>query len=529
MLNQATTTYLQKLKNSDWFCRQDPEAPKIHVDYVASRIATLYEKLRQVIDFQEDHLLRRNAINRGLKRRLFLTASAKEISQPLIEELIRGGYFPNNKIPEAKIAEAETIVGKTLLMLNYLNGSAAARNKRELSGWIKDIASCELEELLSPPLKEKALLSYMVEIMAESIEIEDSRLNEEEKNLQIFIACQKCLLKSDWPLIYFRLFKYYEPDWAKKTKEEIKELADRLENLKVKIDRLMSADIGRPLLRFVSRNITQFLLISDVALVNINDAEELFSKKPEELEMKIVEAYKNRHRACQMRVKRSGIRSVISILLSKMAITFLAEIPVDLYITKKFSLPVLGINLATPPFLMFLIAASIKAPDFEKTSPLVLEKTIKTIRPSQNHEPKKIRPPKPRTVFLDIFLGLFFLLVSAAVFYLISRLLLSFDFSNLSVLIFFAFVSLIAFSGVKTRQWARELNVEAEKETVFRFLFDIVSLPFIQAGKWLSGELKKYNILILLLNLFFEAPLQTLFEFIDSWNNYLKEKKEGLE
>ena len=40
----------------------------IHVDEVASKVAAFYEKLRGIIDWKEEHLMRRAAIIRKLKR-----------------------------------------------------------------------------------------------------------------------------------------------------------------------------------------------------------------------------------------------------------------------------------------------------------------------------------------------------------------------------------------------------------------------------------------------------------------------------
>ena len=77
----------------------------INVDEVASKVAKFYEKMRGVTDWREEHLLRKTAIERALKRRLFLKRDGKEISEPLTHELIRGGHFPNDAIPESKILE----------------------------------------------------------------------------------------------------------------------------------------------------------------------------------------------------------------------------------------------------------------------------------------------------------------------------------------------------------------------------------------------------------------------------------------
>src|SRR3989339_1733453 len=119
MISDPTRKYL-KLIDSLLEPEELADVSKIHVDYVASKIATLYEKLRQVIDYQEEHLLRKNTIQRILKRRLLLSSDPEEIAKPLVFELIRGGYFLNDKIPQTKIKSIESILSKYIFLMENL-------------------------------------------------------------------------------------------------------------------------------------------------------------------------------------------------------------------------------------------------------------------------------------------------------------------------------------------------------------------------------------------------------------------------
>src|SRR3989344_946857 len=96
---------------------------KITVDQVVSHLAYIYEKLRNVIDFKEEKLLRKNALERVLKRRLGMGGTAENISLSLIKELIRAGYIENNTVPEIRIGEIRSIIDKYVrsdeAMINY--------------------------------------------------------------------------------------------------------------------------------------------------------------------------------------------------------------------------------------------------------------------------------------------------------------------------------------------------------------------------------------------------------------------------
>jgi hypothetical protein len=53
----------------------------IHVDEVASRVASFYERIKGVVDWQEEHLLRKRAIERTLKRRIIFKKENKEMAE----------------------------------------------------------------------------------------------------------------------------------------------------------------------------------------------------------------------------------------------------------------------------------------------------------------------------------------------------------------------------------------------------------------------------------------------------------------
>src|SRR3972149_11765364 len=78
-----------------------PAGTPIHVDEIASRIAKPYELIRKVVDWKDDNLLRRNAIQRILKRLLFSRLSgvsftghieAHKLAETITLDLIRGGH-----------------------------------------------------------------------------------------------------------------------------------------------------------------------------------------------------------------------------------------------------------------------------------------------------------------------------------------------------------------------------------------------------------------------------------------------------
>ncbi len=526
MISDPTRKYLEFIDSLSE--PKDPaEASKIHVDYVASKIATLYEKLRQVIDYQEEHLLRKNTVQRILKRRLLLSSDPEEIAKPLVFELIRGGYFPNDKISETSIKKIENILSKYIFLIENV---PAGSERNSLTEWLKSLAATEIEEKMLPAKTDEVLLEYMVEELLKRLSFSDTNLEEERKKELIFIACQKALLKADKALLSWRLLKFKLPELANSPDLDL--LVKFSESMPL-IKKGIEESISNPLIRRIQlvayRFVPGFLIIRDIVSDDPSEARKIFDN-PETFEARLKFVYEKRYKQTKKQNKTWGLRWVISILLSKMFLAFLIEIPYDRMTDRPFINLSLLVNLFVPPLLMFLIIASIRVPR-EKNKKLVCQQTLDVVYPKDEIGIIAIKKSSEKKGLKDLVLRIIFLASSALVFGGVIYLLLKLNFSWVSIVIFLAFFSLIAFSGMKIESSSRQLKAtDREKEEgIFGFVADIFFLPFRNAGKWLSGQLQKYNLIILILNLFFEAPLQIFFEFIESWRTFIKAKKEELE
>jgi len=525
MISDSTKKYL-KLIDSLSEPEDSADVSKIHVDYIASKIATLYEKLRQVIDYQEEHLLRRNSIQRILKRRLLLSSDPEEIAKPLVFELIRGGYFLNDKIPETKIKKIENVLSKYIFLME---NSPAGAEKKELVDWLKNLAATEIEEKLASPKADSALLEYMAEELFKRLVFPNIDIDQDKKKELIFIACQKSLLRADQSLLNWRLLKFKLPELIDSPDLDL--LVKFSKNLTA-IKKGIEESISNPLVKRVQAIAycfaPGFLIIRDIVSQDSKEASQVFGK-PDVFEARLKFVYEKRYRAIKKKNKIWGARWVISILLSKMFLAFLIEVPYD-RLTNRFSLVSLGINLLVPPLLMFLIILSIRVPR-EKNKKLICEQTMSIVYPKEQLEAIAVKKPSEKKSFRNLVLKIIFWASSAIVFSGVIYLLLKINFNWVSIAIFLAFFSLIAFAGMRIEVSNKQLKAtdKDKEESILNSIADLFFLPFRNIGKWLSGQLQKYNLIILILNLCFEAPLQIFFEFVESWRNFIKAKKEDLE
>ena len=529
MISQNTENLLQKFQSYFNSKSVEKEAgPKIHVDYIASRVASFYEKIRSIVDYQEEHLLRKNAIERMIRRRLAIKRNGQDIAKPLVYELIRAGHFPNDTIPEEKIKDVDAIIHKYIVVLNNLSLSIKKNQKEELSSWVIRLASCEIEEKLAPPLEDEFLADYMYEVMKKRIVLKDgAAFNEKEKDIQLFIAVQKTLLRADESLITYRLLKLYYPDWPEAQEGLIIEMAQNLYSLKIALKKQFNHPLASKFFNLCNTYNTPFIVLRDIILKHPEEIKETINQ-PESLESLIDEAYQNRYERSKAGISRAAIYTTISIFITKMLLAFAIEIPLDAYVAHQFSYINLFISILFPPLLMFFIVSTIKPPSTDNAQKVMWE-VMKIVYKNEKKEVYEIRTGKKRSWLLDGIIGLTYLITFVVSFGIIVWILWKkLNFSVISQIIFLAFICLIGFAGAKIRQRSKELNVEKEKESGLIFLMDFFFLPFIRTGRWLSKGLTKVNLIILLLTFVWEVPFQVFVEFLENWSSFLKEKKDEI-
>lgn len=527
MISPSTQKLIQKYQLWYQSLQLKEGISTIHVDEVVARVAAFYEKMRGVVDWREEHLMRKAAIERILKRRLLLKKNGEKIASPFVLELIRGGHFPNDKIPEIKIEEIQKVIDKYVFILEKSPTPPTEKLKFQLYDWILSIASCEIEEILDPPLREIALIEYMEETMKKKIKVNASiEISEKEKENQIYIAIQKALFKFDPSLIQFNLLKREYPDWKNLPINKLEEIAKNIYTIWENLEKTISHPLAEKFYQIFERYDTPYLILGDIIS---SDPLGISKKieKPEILENQIINFYNKRLIALKTRINRAAIYATLSIFLTKILIALAVEIPFDKYVTGQFSYFALGLNILIPSSLMFFLVLTIQPPKRENLQIVIME-IMKIVYGSEKKDIYEIKPHPKRGFILNAIINLFYFSAFVISFGLIVWLLKKIEFGILSIIIFLIFVSLISFTGLKIRERSKELQVLEEKETVFTFFFDLFALPIIRVGKWLSSQWARYNVVVVLINFLIDMPFQVFVEFLEQWRYFLKEKKEEI-
>jgi len=534
-LSQATQKLIARYQQWHQSLQPKEGTASIHVDEVASKVAAFYEKIRGIIDWKEEHLLKRRAIERILKRRLFSKLDLSngnifedpDIAEPLVLELIRGGHFPNDKIEESKIREVQKAINKYVFILNKAK-SGPKKSKLQLYSWISGIAACEIEEILSPSVKERALIAYMFEVINQRIKLsEKMKLDEKEKNTQTYIATQKALFNLDAPVISYHILKYRYPEWKNLSEDQFNEFAENIHSIKENLEKDLNHPFGDKFYQICEKYDTPFLILGDVLSKNPTEAKEKLSD-PELLEALIIAHYNQRVKTLKKRLGRAAFYATLSIFLTNIVSLLLIEMPFNKWITGYFfNYWAITIDILGPTFLMFLLVITIKPPKKENL-PKVLMEVMKSVYGKDKKDVYEIKKYRKRNIIFEAIINLFYLLGFLVILVLIIWSLYQVNFPPLSYVIFVVFLSLIAFAGAKIRQRAKELQVIEEKETLFHLFIDPFAVPVIQLGKWLTNKWKRYNVIAVFFSALIDMPFTVFIEFIEQWRYFLKEKKEKI-
>ena len=502
---------------------------KIKVHQVSSRIAFLYEKIRNTVDYKEEHLLRKNAVERIFRRRLATEKNELNVAKFLIYELIRARYLPNDKIPQKRIFEIKEIVEKYTLLINNIPEKVndGKVNSEYIYDLVIELASCEIEEKIVPCKKENAIIEFARKIIDKKLKNQPDIINEEDRKIQIYIAILRNLTKSDVSLVRYRLFEIQHPEWFFAPSEEmIIKLARNIGRTVDSIEKQINDPLGESFSRFVKKNLAYFTILHEVISKNIKNIDKVFSHHLR-IEDEIKETCLEKYREAKIKLRRAAIRSIIYIFITKMLLAFLIELPFDKYILGHINYLALGINVIFPPLLMFLVATTIKVPS-KKNTELIVAGIKEMIYDDCTHSLSMLKKTISKDSFFYKLFKIFYAVVFIASFGIVIWILRKASFNIMSIALFSFFLSVVSYFGTRIRRNARELVVTRKREGIVTFLTDLFSIPIIQMGKWLSTKFAHVNIFVFVLDFVIEAPFKTFVEIFEEWIYFIKEEKDKI-
>jgi len=524
--------YKEIIKNK----KQKAGVSTIHVDEIASKVAFIYERVRKIIDWKEEHLIRRGAIERVLKRRLISELSSLKLAnfdpeksaEPMVLELIRGGHFANDQIPREKIKEVKKVLNKYLYILsnNPLHNSVNIKDKVNLYNWLLEIAACEIEEILDPPMEENLFINFMTQSVLKKIKVTGkNKLSAEVLGLQTYIAVHRALFRLDAPIISYHLIKYYYSNWREISQEKLETTTDNIQELVKKIETSLRHPQASKFQKICERYDTVYLIIKDVFEKITNQKEPLEEKTTDikTLNQLIRECYQNRLSTLKARLYRAAVYSTLSIFVAGGLSLFIFEIPLAKLFYGSFSPLAILVDILIPTIVMFILVAIIRLPKTDNLKRVISE-VQKIVYRTEAEDVYEIRLTKKRKWLMNLLIGVIYALTNIASILLIFWVFKIARVPMTSLYIDTLNVAMVVFAALIIRQKAKEMTV-VEKVSIGEFLLDILSIPVGKLGQWLSAKWKEWNIVSVFFTAIIDIPFLTITEFIENWSSFIKEKK----
>lgn len=514
------------------------ETPKIKVSSLISKMAFYYEKIRNSVDYKEEHLLRKNAILRILKRLIVIQGAisihekkAEDISRDLLTELIRAGYLPNNKIPETKMGE----VGKIIEKYAKLRKSARAKGNQnnqdamnELTNWIISMAACDIEESLERSKIKQMIVSNAYETLKSSIRLADDSPYAKDKNIQIYIGIHRSLLKFDKDMTEFILFKYFISDWKEADDEKIMSVGKNLNSLRTAIEKQIEHPLRKQMELIVNRYMVFFTVLADVITEDPAGVYDSFRADPKAFPRDIKKICKRRYDSSKSRLWRAAVRSIIYIFITKSVLAVALEIPATQWFGEEMNYLAMAINVSFPAFLLFLVVLFAKLPSDENTNAIIEGINELVFEEKKRTEPFHLKKSAKRGGLLNFVFGIFY---SITFFFSFGAVIWGLDkvgFNWVSITIFLFFLALVSFFATRIRRHTKELIVIDQRENIVSFLVDFFYMPVIAVGKWLSEKFSKINVFVFVLDFIIEAPFKIFVQIAEEWTKYVKERKDEI-
>ncbi len=527
------------------------DIPRIKVSELISKMSFYYEKIRNTVDYNEEYLLRKNAIHRILRRQIYIEGVIKvsrsdELAKHLLIELIRAGYLPNNKIPESKITEIGNIIEKYLKLRNYslarikptsyfktgnvVKAKDEIRERNNLINWLLAIASTEIEERLEKDKIKETVASNMYDFLVENIKLPtDSEFKKEDLKIQIYIAIYRVYMKFDEEMISYILFKYYNRKWSKANDEEIALIARHILPLRQNIEKQLNHPLKKQLINIVKKYNVYFSIQSDLISEDPVKIFNIIKNDPKAFPRLIKQNCSKKYSEIKSKLWRVALRSIIYIFITKSFFAFILEVPITKWFGEEVDLVSLVINISFPALLLFAIVLFTKLPGDENTEQIIKGIEEITFEEKKRTEPillrKPLREKKIMHAIFGILYTIMFFISFGAVVYVLDRFLY---FNWVSIIIFLFFLALISFFGIKVKDKANELTVIEKKERILSLIGDFFYTPIIAVGKWLSEKFSRINVLAFFLDFIIEAPFKVFVEIAEEWTKYVKERREDI-
>ncbi len=504
------------------------ESSRLSVSQTVSFFAIVYERIRNAVEYRDEHLIRRAAIERILKRRLLLNPQGTGEAENLLRELLWARYFAEGTLGQGDNEKIQNLINIYVKIRGELTVGQVDDKRVYYSQFLFDILTCEIEETLDPEGAKKTSLFtfFLYQVLKNRFKVE--KVANEEKEAFLYVGVERAYAKSDNASLRYHLFILSHQHFLEMSEEQVKGLLSEIPASFTKIDRIIKNPNCDKLTKYIRQQMPSFLILFEIIARHAVAPEKILGHS-KELWRVVDQICREKYEQTSGRLRTLAIRSIIYIFLTKMVFALILEYPLSLYIFGVISWFSVGVNSLFPPFLMLLIILFVKVPG-EGNTKRIFDNIVDIIDSDQSFENDVayvIRAPRIRRPMMIFAFTIFYSLTFIITFTLIYEILTFLDFNYISILIFVFFVSVVSFFGYRVSLVAKEYKLP-KKESFFSPFVDFFFMPVLSSGKFLSSEIARLNFFIVILDFLIEAPFKLIFEVVEEWIAFVKARKEEI-
>jgi hypothetical protein len=527
-ISQVTSALLQALKAIRPKSKPD-EYSKITVSRAVSFFALAYERVRNVIEYRDDHLVRRAAIERIAKRRVSLNPHGKGEGENIVRELLWARYFPADSLSEMDIVAVQKILDTYLSIRRDLVTGREGETASYLNEFLFDLMTCEIEEYLSPESsqRENIFTYFIFQCLKDKIKIED--VHEDVQHAYLLAALEKTYRKSDTPYQRYHLFTIFYQPLATYDTASLADIVHHMPKIFRKIDDTLGNSNLEKLSRFVKKQLPSYLILFELIQSKSSGEIKDILESKEKLWSEVELLCRQKYSQTGGRLRTLGIRSIIYILITKMLLAIAMEGPLSQLVYNEIHWESIIINSVFPVLLMAGIIFTTSLPGEENTK-RIFQRIVEIIDADPQYEQKVVliaQKTPQRKPHLQIGFTLLYVLAFGVTLWLIFSILDELSFNLISKSIFIFFVSTVAFFAQRIRQVASEYRL-IDKDTIFTPFVDFFFMPILSLGKFFSSGMAKLNFFTFIFDVLIEAPYKLIIEVIEEWIKFTRTKKEEI-
>lgn len=484
---------------------------KVHVVGAGGAVTAAYEQLRNAAEYAEEHLLLQRAIGR-FYRRVFLSRDPKvvgESAEELILELTLAGYLANDTVPVTLLSAINT------LALDHYHAYVGllAKRRRRANAWTLDVLSVSVEGLLNDRSHQDTFIQFAYDYFQQAFDPQKLfGTPPADYHLSLFVAVNRALIKADDAMIRSALLARY--NIAPSVSAEFVEMNR-------KIDGLLESEITEKLTRVVDRHGAPLRVLWRI--IDTHEDMAALLDSPTTFLGGYEAQVQVEYGQIRQKIKRGVLKSIAFLIITKAVIGLAIEIPYDRLVHGEAQWLPLAINLAFPPLYMILLSLMLTQPGPANTRALT-ERIQQLLYGEQRAAIVVRRSGKRFSIVYSLIYALLFLLVFGSVGWFLWHL----GFSPLHLAIFFVFLSTASFLGFHLSRMIREVEVVDSEQNGLTIVRDVLYMPFVVVGRWMSDKYSKVNIMTLILDMVIELPLKTVLYLVRQWAAFITSKKDEL-